>query len=77
MLNKIFLNSRSSGIERSIRFFQKIIKFYFNGFTSKWNRTVHYFFRRENKENFILMYSRISGLELCVSIRCENFRLEY
>ena len=44
---------------------------------SKWNRMVHYFFRCENKENFILMYSRISGLELCVSIRCENFRCEY
>ena len=23
------------------------------------------------------MYSRISGLELCLSIRCENFRREY
>ena len=43
MFNKIFLNSRSSGIERSIRFLKKIIKFYFNGFTLKWNRTVHYF----------------------------------
>ena len=50
MLNKIFLNSRSSGIERSIRFKKKIekkMKFYFNGFTPKWNRTVHYFFRYE------------------------------
>ena len=43
MLNKIFLNSRLSGIERSISFFKKIIKFYFNGFKSKWNKTVHYF----------------------------------
>ena len=31
----------------------------------------------KNKENFILMYSRISRLELCVSIKCENFRREY
>ena len=34
------------------------------------------FFRHEKKK-IILMYSRISGLELCVSIRCENFRREY
>ena len=47
MLNKIFLNSCSSGIERSKK--KKIIKFYFNGFTSKWNRMVHYFFSREKK----------------------------
>ena len=32
---------------------------------------------KKNKENFILMDSRLSGLELCVSIRCESFRHEY
>ena len=35
MPNKIFLNSRLSGIERSISFLKKLMKFYFNGFTSK------------------------------------------
>ena len=33
--------------------------------------------KKKNKENFILMDSRLNGLELCVSIRCENFRCEY
>ena len=56
------MDSRLSGIERSL---------YFLGIN----------IRRENKkkikkENFILMDSRLSGLELCVSIRRENFRRE-
>ena len=57
------MDSRLSGIERSIIFLDVSI-------------------RREkkmkkNKENFILMDSRLSRLELCVSVRCENFMREY
>ena len=75
MLNKTFLNSRLSGIERSISFFKKIIKFYFNRFLSNWNRTVHYLLGvsiRCEKRKFYF-----NGLELCTSIRSENFRCEY
>ena len=36
-----------------------------------------YFFRRENKENFILMYSRISVLVLGVRILGVSIRREY
>ena len=58
------MDSRLSGIERSIIFL---------GVSIRREKKIE----KENKENFILMDSRLSGLELCVSIRCENFRREY
>ena len=32
---------------------------------------------RREKKKIILMDSRLSGLELCMSIRCENFGRKY
>ena len=58
------MDSRLSGIERSIIFL---------GVSIRREKKIE----KENKENLILMDSRLSGLELCVSIRCENFRREY
>ena len=56
-------NSHLSGIERSIIFL---------GVSIRCEKKIE----KKNKENFILMDSRLSGLELCMSIRCENFRRE-
>ena len=58
------MDSRLSAIERSIIFL---------GVSIRREKKIE----KENKENLILMDSRLSGLELCVSIRCENFRREY
>ena len=59
------MDSRLSGIEWSIIFL---------GVSIRREKKLE---KKKDKENFILMDSHLSGLELCVSISCENFRREY
>ena len=58
------MDSHLSGIEWSIIFL---------GVSIRCEKKIE---KKKNKENFILMDSRLSGLELCMSIRCENFKRE-
>ena len=58
------MDSRLSGIERSIIFL---------GVSIRREKKIE----KKIKKILFLMDSCLSGLELCMSIRCENFRREY